>query len=244
MKLCLVMPAFNEADCIASVVQNWIKGVSELFASVSEDFRVIVVNDGSKDNTGHILDSLGRREKHLVVVHQKNGGHGKALLTAYEKALEFSPEWVFHVDSDDQFKPSDFKKIWDLRATSKFLMGCRVQRHDPLHRLIITRIMRSLVFLFFGAFLKDANIPFRLIRTDYLRKLLKALPSNVFAPNIFLSVLAAKDGQDLKFIPVTHEERKTGQVSIVKWGLIKVCIRSARELLFFRFSVGSRVKSL
>ncbi|MCO6432075.1 MAG: glycosyltransferase family 2 protein [Deltaproteobacteria bacterium] len=235
------MPAYNEEGCIAEVVKRWLGEISLIPDAAVE---MIVVNDGSRDSTGEILDSIAAHEPQLIVVHQKNGGHGTALLRAYREALQRNPDWVFHVDSDDQFLPQDFVKLWSRRGESQFIMGRRAVRHDAFHRLVITRILLLFNMLIFGAFLKDANVPYRLIKGSYLRKLLGVLPQDVFAPNIFLAVLARKDGQDLMEIPVGHRDRETGKVSIVRWRLIKACLRCVRELFLFRAGLSSSLHRL
>jgi hypothetical protein len=91
----------------------------------------------------------------------------------------------------------------------------------------------------------DSNIPFRLIKGVFLKKLMDQLPNpEPFAPNIFLSVMAKKSGQELFDIPITHKDRETGTVSIVKWNLWKVCIRSFKELLRFRLELNKKVKAI
>jgi glycosyltransferase involved in cell wall biosynthesis len=241
MECVLVMPAYNEQECIEQVVRGWLAQFDALFGA---QCRLVVVDDGSRDQTGAILDRLAAKEKRLLVTHQPNGGHGAALLHAYRIACELKPDYVFHVDSDDQFKPSDFPKIWALRGQSKFVLGFRRKRNDALHRLVITRILRALNALVFGVWIKDANVPYRLIRGPYLAAELKVLPPDVFAPNIFLAVLAARDGQNLVGMPVHHEERKTGTVSIVRWKLIKICFRCVRELVAFRWNLGTSLRRL
>lgn len=233
IKLAIVMPAYNEQGCIEQVVSKW----TSLFKEQSlgpDEAQLIVVNDGSRDKTGALLDALTAKNPYLKPHHQANAGHGKALLTAYRIASDMQAEWVFHVDSDDQFATSDFVALWAQRNRSNFILGHRRTRHDALHRLVITRIVRSLNFLLFGVWIPDANIPYRLIEGNFLTALLTALPQNVFAPNIFLAVTAARMGQDLINVPVHHEERKTGTVSILRLNLLKVCFRSAKELLSFR----------
>lgn len=230
----LVMPAYNEADCIDTVISSWHQTLKELLGSA---FRMIVVNDGSRDNTGALLDQLAERFPELMVVHQKNAGHGAALMNAYHEAVKLNSQYVFHVDSDDQFDSSDFKLLWARRTESPFILGFRKKRYDAFHRLVITSILRILLFVVFQVFIHDANIPFRLIRRDYLANLLKRIPRTVFAPNIFLAVAAKHDGYPTLDIPVNHRDRRTGQVSIVRMGLIKACFRSFKELFKFRISL-------
>lgn len=240
-QLVLVMPCYNEEGCIRDVVLAWSATLHDL---VGDDFRMVIVNDGSRDRSGEILESMAANSPWLTLINQANAGHGAALLNAYRSSLAFSPQWVFHVDSDDQFVPEELKLLWDRRSESKFILGRRLQRYDALHRLVITRIVRLLLLVLYGRYLVDSNVPFRLIKGDYLAKLLSVLPENIFAPNIFLAVLAARDGQNLMSIPVTHKARQTGRVSIVKWRLIKACLRSARELFDFRLTLGQRLRAL
>ena len=236
--LAVVIPVYNEQGCIEEVLTSWGNFLNGYLKDTS--FKIVIVNDGSKDNTPKILDELKEKLPYLHVVHQKNGGHGEAVLNGYAEALKFSPDWVFQVDSDNQFLPEDFPKLWENRSKSNFLLGYRKKRYDDFNRLIITRIVRVIIFMMYGVLVTDSNIPYRLIKGNYLVLLLRDLPGRPFAPNIFLTVMARKDGNDLMFIPVTHKERETGQVSIIKWKLLKVCFRSARELVSFAFTIKKR----
>jgi dolichol-phosphate mannosyltransferase len=242
--LSVVMPAYNEEECIEAVVGKWMALLRELEAAEGQECRMIVINDGSKDNTAALLDSLAARYPQLVVLHQPNSGHGKTVYNGYQKALELGSGWVFQVDSDDQFLPEDFTKLWSRREESLFILGRRLQRNDPAHRIFITKIVRLLLAMLFRVSLADSNIPYRLIRGAYLGILLRQFKEVPFAPNIFLAVLAKRDGQKLMEIPITHVERATGNVSIVKWGLIKACLRSARELLSFSAKMSSHLKEI
>jgi len=232
--LAIVMPSYNEADCIETVLRAWLKVLDKVPGFI------VVVNDGSKDETGEILDRFAGAEPRLKVVHQANAGHGAAVLRAYREALGLGATYVFQTDSDDQFKPEDFWRLWERRELSPFVTGFRQARSDAFHRLIITRIVVMLNLFLFGVKLKDSNIPFRLMHADFLKALLQILPAEIFAPNIFLTVLAAKAGSRLFELPITHEERKTGHVSIIRWKLVKICFRCAGELYRFRRSLSSQ----
>jgi dolichol-phosphate mannosyltransferase len=237
----LVMPTYNEQGCIESVVRAWNVEFSRHFG---DQFKLVVVNDGAKDATPQILEKLKAELPMLEVVHQQNAGHGAALLTAYKHAVTLKPDFVFQTDSDDQFLPEDFGRLWQRRNESDFILGRRLIRYDAFHRLIITRILRALLALVFQVWITDSNVPYRLIRGSYLARLLERLPAGVFAPNIFLAVLAARDGKKLMSIPVTHRDRRTGTVSIIRMKLLKVCFRSARELVLFRVMLPQAVREL
>ena len=85
------MPAYNEGEVIASVVEKWTDLLKKGFQA-SDNPLLIVVNDGSKDNTGEILRQLAATNPLLMAVDQPNGGHGNAVVHAYKKALEIIDE--------------------------------------------------------------------------------------------------------------------------------------------------------
>lgn len=237
------MPAYNEEEVIDLVVEQWTSLLTREFPN--DETRLIVVNDGSRDRTGELLDQLKPRYPQLVVVHQKNGGHGNAVVNGYQQAVALNSEYVFQTDSDDQFVTEDFRKLWAKRFDSPFILGYREERYDAFARLIITRILRFSIALIYGTYIMDSNIPFRLIRGTFLRKLLEQLPvPTPFAPNIFLAVMAKKAGYDTFDIPITHKERLTGTVSILRWKLLTVCFQSFKELARFRLDLGRKVKAL
>jgi len=241
--LSIVMPAYNEEEVIEAVVRQWTDMLARQFPT--DTTRLIVVNDGSRDQTGAILDSIKEKYPRLMVVHQPNGGHGNAVANGYRQAVALDSEYVFQTDSDDQFITDDFQKLWARRNESPFILGYREERYDAPARLVITRILRLSIAAIYGTYIKDSNIPFRLIRGSFLRRLLAQLPTPTpFAPNIFLAVMAKKAGYDTFDIPITHKERLTGTVSILKWKLLKVCIQSFKELAQFRLELGDKVNNL
>ena len=171
LDLVVVIPAYNEEACIRDVVPHWIEGIAAVLPK--ESFRILVVNDGSRDNTGTILDELTGEYPNLIAKHQLNGGHGNAIFNGYKMAVEMNPKFVFQTDSDDQFDPQDFSKFWEKRNASDFVLGFRQIRHDDPFRLIITRILKYSLLVIYGTYIHDANVPFRLFRTTFLAKLLR-----------------------------------------------------------------------
>ena len=152
------------------------------------------------------MEILRELEKKLpgvkVVIQPKNArGHGRALLLGYREACK---EWVFQTDSDEQFDPADFVRLAALADKNDFITGIRSNRSDPKPRLVLTKIIRSLMRPFCGASIRDANCPFRLMKTSLLRELLKDVPDNFLAPNIALSILAKTGGARFADTPVTH----------------------------------------
>ena len=224
----IVMPVYNEADCIEAVCREWIEEV------LKRGHLLLVVDDGSSDQTPEILERMAARTPALRVVRQSNGGHGSAVLRGYREALTAEPAWVFQVDSDRQFCASDFERLWNRREESDFILGRRADRQDPRYRRVLSKAHRGLLALLFGAAPQDPNVPFRLMRAPALRRLLNYVPQGTFAPNVFLGVLARRAGYPPLNIPVQHLPRAAGESTIRLAKIVRLCALCARQLVSFR----------
>lgn len=242
-QIILVLPVYNEQDCITKVLSEWCQTLKKLRCKMT----IIVINDGSTDQTLQILNNfspaLQLEESELKIINIKNSGHGEAIMLGYNEALKISEKndgtsFIFQTDSDDQFNPSDFLKLWNKRENYAFIFGHRKKRLDSLTRLAISKVLTCILNLFFSVEVIDANIPFRLMNALYLRKILPQIPAHTFAPNIFITLLALGQykTETLQGIEIEHKKRNTGKVSIVSFKLIKVCITSFKQLLKFKFS--------
>lgn len=232
MKLAVVMPVYNEEECIQNVIASWYAKFSIL---TNDDFTFLAINDGSKDNSLLELQNLAEIYPHLKIITKDNEGHGPTVLRGYREAISLGPEWIFQMDSDNQFFSDDFDLLWNRREESTFILGKRENRQDPFPRLVVTRILKLLIFIFFLKRVKDPNIPFRLLKTETLKSFVEKLTSDYFAPNIYLSLFAKKEGIDTIDIPVQHVERKSGENSISIKNLFKITLKNFVELLKFRF---------
>ncbi|MFT6958269.1 MAG: dolichol-phosphate mannosyltransferase [Halieaceae bacterium] len=239
-ELAVIIPVYNESSCIEKVANEW----RSAFVFKKIKFKIIFINDGSTDNTAEILERVSKEYPEIVLISQVNGGHGNAVLNGYEEALRLNADYVFQVDSDDQFLPSDFGQLWNERESSPFVLGFREKRNDPRMRLIITKTLKYFLRLICKTSIRDANIPYRLIESNFLRSALKNIPADAFAPNIFLAVLSSRYLFSYPEIPVTHVERQTGEVSIVRMGLLKACLRSFIQLVTFSLQLDKKVSAM
>ncbi|MBI1935286.1 glycosyltransferase family 2 protein [Candidatus Woesearchaeota archaeon] len=228
MSLSVVVPVYNEQDVIEKVVRSIHKNI----ISKLKDSELILINDCSTDSTLQVLKKLSRKlDKIRVITPSNNGGHGKAIRLGF---LNSKKEWVFHIDSDNQFDSADFWKLYKFIDNYDYIYGYRKKRHDPVHRKVLTMMIRSANMLVFGTFLKDTNSAFKLIKNRALQQILRIVPEDAFTPSIMITLLAKKLGYRIKIIPVEHRERETGKVSIQGRKLVKVCIRGAKEMINFR----------
>jgi glycosyltransferase involved in cell wall biosynthesis len=204
------MPAYNEQDNIHRVVSEW----HPIVEQVGKDSRLLIVNDGSKDNTYKHLVKLLKKYPQLIVVDKPNSGHGATCLFAYRKAIEDKADYIFQTDSDGQTVPEEFLQFWAERYRCNFVIGARNNRQDGIGRIFVTRILRLLVWVIFGEWVQDSNTPFRLMKTDRLVKILKVIPQDFFLCNVAISTIAVKRKESCKWIPITFRPRQGGVNSI------------------------------
>lgn len=232
------MPCYNEEGVIERVVRAY---YNEIIAK-ENDAEFIVINDCSSDATEKIIERLAAELPRLKILKTPhNSGHGKALRLGYEAA---SKRYVFQADSDNQFDPAQFWKLYEYRETYDLVLGFRQCRQDPFHRLILSKIIACVNFLLFGVVIRDANCPFRLIDNDKLQAMLKIIDRQALAPNIMISILAKKKNMKVKEIPLIHYPRKTGTVSLASWRLIRFSLRGLKQLLEFKTAINSSPASL
>ncbi|MCC7032304.1 MAG: glycosyltransferase family 2 protein [Acidobacteria bacterium] len=203
--LSVFFPAYNDSGTIASLVISAVKAASAL----TPDYEVIVVNDGSLDDTPQILDELARvYPDHVRIVHHaKNRGYGGALRSGFEHATK---ELVFYTDGDAQYDPSEMALLWPaLTKDVDWVNGWKISRSDPLHRIVIGRLYHHAVKRLFGLRVRDVDCDFRLVR----RRIFDVVRLEKSSGVICLEMM--KKFQDAGFrvaeVPVHHYHRAYGK---------------------------------
>ncbi|WP_413578488.1 glycosyltransferase family 2 protein [Bdellovibrio sp. HCB290] len=223
--LSVVMPVYNEEECISQVVEKWVVALDKL--NISYDINVY--NDGSKDQTLAALNSAAQKFPTLKVNDKKNSGHGPTILLGYKNSTNY--QWIFQIDSDDELGPEKFAELWADRANYDFLIGQRDGRFSPLPRKIISLISRWVVWVFYGTGVWDVNSPYRLMRAEKFKPVYNEIPADTFAPNVIITGMACKKKMRIKEIQVPYKDRQTGEVSIKKWKLFKAAVKSFRQTI-------------
>ena len=206
-KLYIVMPAYNEQDAILAVVEEWHAVVEK----VSNNSRLLIINDGSKDETLNRLLSLKDKYPLLEVKDKANSGHGPTCLYGYNYALSQGADFVFQTDSDRQTSARDFWGFWENREKFNFIFGFRNHRGDGLIRWLISKTLRVVVLFIFGVFIKDSNVPFRLMKAQALRKYVEKVPKDFFLANVLIAVLIIKAKESLVWKNIEFKERPSGE---------------------------------
>jgi len=225
VELAIVMPIYNEAANIETVVTEWLEELNRLGVS----FALLAINDGSKDATGEVLQKLAQRFPDVVVpIEKKNAGHGLACRTGYSLAVARDQAWTFQIDSDGQCDPQFFAEFWKGREDADCVFGVRTSRDDGFSRVLISAACRFLTSLVSGMDLKDLNVPYRLMRTSVLKEALLKIPDDFDMQNVALTLtLKRNSALRWKYVPIHFRDRQGGTNSInirrilaMGWGLL------------------------
>lgn len=227
--LSVVMPVYNEDAVIEAVLAEVRREVLDR-VSGSE---LVIINDCSTDQTAAALERASATDSRIrVLTNNPNAGHGISIRRGFDAARG---EWIFQIDSDAQVDLAQFDELWRQRADSDLLIGVRAVRHDPRHRLVLTAITRVIVSALARQWVRDANVPFKLVRRSLLQHLAPFMPSDVFAPSILIALGAARTGARVTELEIHHLPRLHGQSTLRVWRLVRACLRSGWQTL--RFSV-------
>jgi dolichol-phosphate mannosyltransferase len=236
--LSIVVPVYNEAGMIETLVRDLEREV----APVVGEIEAIFVDDASTDETPEILDRLAVERPWLQVEHvPQNAGHGAAVLSGLGHARG---EWIFQIDSDGQFIVAEFSRLWERRRDSDLALGVRAHRHDPAHRLALSRAVSLATSMLAGTRIPDANTPFRLVRRTLWEDLRDLIPAGTLAPNIFVTLGSAVRGWRVAEVSVTHLARERGTSTLRSLRLLRFSLRGLRQLVAFRLSMRRHVRRL
>lgn len=218
--LSLVLPAHNEEANIGVVVDQALLALPRF----ADEFEIIVVNDGSKDRTGEIIDALARRDPHVKPVHHRvNRGYGGALTTGFKAA---TGNYVMFMDADRQFDINDLALLTPFAHRFDIVAGFRKERHDPIHRRVNALVFNLAVRTLFGIHLYDIDCAFKLFRGDLLRSMELTAPGALI--NTEIQAKARRQGASLEQVGVNHYPRIAGTATGGNW---RVIARAMRETL-------------
>ena len=230
-ELTVVMPVYNEEASLGPCGASW----TDLLDDLGIDYRLLVIDDGSRDTTAQVLADLAGHDRVLGVT-KANEGHGPTILRGYRLAVQTS-DWVFQVDSDDEIPASAFPAVWQARDGVHAVFGRRVGRDQSIDRKLISKVAALTSRLLLRGRVTDVNVPFRLMRSQALAPVLTSLPDDTFAPNVVISGALGRDTDRFAEVDVPHQDRAAGQVSIVGWGAIKAAMRSFAQTVRLARSV-------
>lgn len=227
-----VLPAYNEEKVIADTVAAVVAALTD----VTDDYEVVVVNDGSRDRTRQVVEELSAANPRVrCVSHPVNRGYGAALGTGFASATK---ELVFMTDGDKQFDPWEIALFLPHIDRADLVIGYRSPRRDPFMRLVNAWGWNLLVRLLFGYVARDVDCAFKLFRRSVLEDVRVESTGATFSSEFLIK--ARRRGHRIVEMRATHYPRTVGSATGAK---LSVIVRAFRELIKLRLSLSKSMNA-
>lgn len=219
-------PAYNDEGNLPLLIPKAYKALKKN----TSKFDILIIEDGSPDNTSMVADKLAIKFKPYVKVihHKKNMGYGTALKRGFKEANVC--DYTFYTDGDNQYDVSEIEKMIPYLKNYDVIIGFRKQRALTTSRLIQTKIFNFIVKLLFGTKAKDINCAMKIVSRKALKSIdLKSTGAFIDAE---LLIKLTRKKYKIKEVPVSHFPRKFGKAS---GGNINVIYKTFVEMMKFYF---------
>lgn len=227
--LSVFFPCYNEEGS----VENLVKSTVKVLKNITDDFEVIIVNDGSSDRTAEIAKKLTEQiEQVRLVDHEVNSGYGAALQSGFKAATK---ELVFYTDGDGQFDIEELPRLMPLIDQCDIVSCYRINRQDGLMRKINAFCWGKLVCIVFKMRVKDIDCAFKLYKREIFDNIKMASTGALIDSEILAR--AIQKGYTIKQIGVKHYQRTEG---IQTGANISVILKAFKELFRLRKEIMSR----
>jgi dolichol-phosphate mannosyltransferase len=233
--LWVVLPAYNEEEALPKVLAEWVP----VLRSLAPSFKICALDDGSRDGTGAVLDAAGASTPELVVVHKANSGHGQSCVDGYRRGLAAGADWILQIDSDGQCDAAFFEAVWRARQAHPVIYGFRRWREDGRIRTLISRVLSATVWIATGTWVRDSNVPYRLMRADAVAPVVDQIPTDFHLANVLVSVLQQRR-PGIHWVDIRFRERIGGVPSVKTIALVRHGVRLFRQ---FRSSNAAETKT-
>lgn len=197
-------PAYNDANSIGKLIAD----AMHTLPSLTDDFEIIVINDGSRDETLEVLQNLAENCRHLRIVnHEVNKGYGAALQSGFRAAAK---DLIFYTDGDGQYDVRELPRLFELLTENVAVVnGYKLDRADKINRKVIGGFYNRLAHFLFSLPIRDVDCDFRLIRREFSDKI--ALHSTSGSICVELIYKLKTKGANFKEVGVNHYARQFGK---------------------------------
>jgi len=210
--LTVFLPVYNEAATIGGILQEFYERVA-----VPYHAKLLVCEDGSTDDSREVLGRLAKTLPMELVVGPDRKGYDGAVRDGLKRVTS---DYVFFTDSDGQYDPGEFERIWNARDSYDMVIGRKDHREEKFYRTLLSRGFHMLVKAFTSVPLRDMDCGFRLIRRETVETVLPEVHSLRYSFWAEFSIVTYRKGLRILEVPVTHRASVRGGTSIYSWNRI------------------------
>jgi len=231
-ELSLFLPCYNEQDNLKRTFNLSLPIIKE----IAQKWEIIIVNDGSKDNTGQIASKLKKLHPQnvSVITHNPNRGYGAAFKSGFYSAKY---EWITFIDADGQFDFNDIRLLHQqqLKTKADMVIGYYLGRKVPFVRILGSKLWQTAVWILFGLKVTDIDCGFKLVK----KQVIDTIPQleaerGPFITSEFL-IKSKKSGFKITEVGVHHYPRSAGESTGSK---LNVVIAGFKDLFRLWFTLN------
>lgn len=232
--LSVFFPCYNDGQSIVLLIDE----VFSLLPPLVADFEVIVVDDGSQDDSPQVLCHLRERHPKLkLIFHEKNRGYGGALKSGFQASTK---EFVFYTDGDGQYDIGELPLLVGLMTPEvNFVNGFKIYRQDPSYRILLGNLYSFIVRWLFWLPIIDADCDFRLIKKSLLNGIDLKCQSGAICVELIKK--AQRNEASFRQVSVNHQPRRFGRSQFFQFGRV---LRTLSELARLWFNLVIVVRAL
>lgn len=230
-EITMFFPAYNEEENIATVIES----ATRVLATMAKKYEILViVYEGSTDNTRQIVKDITKSDPHvrLIIQPKEERGINRANIIGFQNAQY---PLIFYADADNQFRIEEFITFLPFIEKYDIIAGYRRKRHDPLARVITSKIYNFLVRQLFSIPYRDVDCSFRLVKKHVFNSI--KLSANTGVGTSELLAKAHNEGFKILQIPVNHYPRTKGKsvfetrnLNIPRLSVVKEIIGELRQV--------------
>lgn len=232
-KISIVFPVLNEEDTIKGLVESSISKLKEM----PYEYKIIVVNNASTDNTGQIIEKLAETYSFVKAIHHpSNLGYAMSTFTGFKNS---DGEIVIVIDGDGQHTVEDIPAfVSKIESGYDILFGWKVKRNDPAIRIIITRVLNSLAKVILNYPYHDINCGYRAVTREVADKIEIRYKLNSVGPEIY--AWGKLHNSKMAEVPVQHFPREAGSSIHLPWTLPRTIFKMIKYLVQLRRDMYSK----
>lgn len=225
LQISVFLPAYNEEENIQKTVLD----IDKVLKEISQDYEILVINDGSVDETGQIVRNLSKKNNKIRLInHSKNKGYGGAIKSGLYNVRY---PWVAQMDSDGQFDFAEIKKFLAESKKAGLIIGYRIKRTDNFYRQFMAKMLWLADFILFGLNVKDVDCGFKLFKKKIIDIIPKLKTESAITVTEFV-VRAKASGFKVAQVGVHHYSREKGEQT---GGKPSIIIKAAFQGILLRF---------
>lgn len=225
---------FNEDERI----QNLLPALTDFCERNIEDYELILVDDGSSDDTVHKARRLANGKQVKVIMHGRNMGKGAAVKTGIAAS---NGEKIIFIDADGSINPNELPQMlskldkYDMVYGSRISYGSKITKSQTIYRVIAGKIFNHIVNLMFDINIYDTLCGFKGFKSEVAKNIARNMQSNRFEFDVEMFIIAKNAGYNIEELPITWKDVKGSKVNMLRdplkmfSSIIKLKLR-----LFFR----------